>query len=302
MREEKNGQNGWSNLSKHLDTAYYLQDELGSPIRLLDEEGNMRETYGYDEFGQDLYRNQGQIQPFGYTGYQSDRIAETYYAQAREYRAELGRFAGVDIIKGFAASPYTLNEYGYCWGNPMVLVDTDGKFPLMITANIIVQTMYLYCIIIKDEHYGRNQNQEEYFSQYTDDEIIKMVELGEDGWKPAPDDQNAYHRFTSGEQGDEAAYNVKFLKEFSDGTSYEVVICQPEGYDDDYIVRDPKNAGTYNYCNPDSGVIGHWWNDVVPYWFFGNSIEDNLKWYERLFGSDFVKSPEPDYTDTCNGN
>ena len=107
MREEKNGQNGWSNLSNHLDTAYYLQDELGSPIRLLDEEGNMREAYGYDEFGQDLYRNPGQIQPFGYTGYQSDRIAETYYAQAREYRAELGRFAGVDIIKGFAAAPYT---------------------------------------------------------------------------------------------------------------------------------------------------------------------------------------------------
>ncbi len=132
MREEKNGQNGWSNLSKHPDTAYYLQDELGSPIRLLDEEGNMRETYGYDEFGQDLYRNQGQIQPFGYTGYQSDRIAGTYYAQAREYRAELGRFAGVDIIKGFAAAPYTLNEYGYCWGNPMVLVDLNGRSPKKI--------------------------------------------------------------------------------------------------------------------------------------------------------------------------
>ena len=138
MREEKNGQNGWSNLSKHPDTAYYLQDELGSPIRLLDEEGNMRETYGYDEFGQDLYRNQGQIQPFGYTGYQSDRIAETYYAQAREYRAELGRFAGVDIIKGFAAAPYTLNEYGYCWENPMVLVDLDGKFSRLISAGALV--------------------------------------------------------------------------------------------------------------------------------------------------------------------
>ena len=129
MREEKKGQNGWSNLSNHPDTSYYLQDELGSPIRLLDEEGNMRETYGYDEFGQDLYRNQGHIQPFGYTGYQSDRIADTYYAQAREYRAERGRFAGVDIIKGFAAAPYTLNEYGYCWGNPMVLVDLDGREP-----------------------------------------------------------------------------------------------------------------------------------------------------------------------------
>ena len=132
MREEKNGQNGWSNLSKHPDTAYYLQDELGSPIRLLDEEGNTRETYGYDEFGQDLYRNQGQIQPFGYTGYQSDRIAETYYAQAREYRAELGRFAGVDIIKGFAAAPYTLNEYGYCWNRPLRFKDIDGREPYVV--------------------------------------------------------------------------------------------------------------------------------------------------------------------------
>lgn len=137
MREEKNGQNDWSNLSDHPDNAYYLQDELGSPIRLLDEEGNMRETYGYDEFGQNLYRKQGQIQPFGYTGYQSDRIAGTYYAQAREYRAELGRFAGVDIIKGFAAAPYTLNEYGYCWGNPEKYVDNDGQLPTIVIGAII---------------------------------------------------------------------------------------------------------------------------------------------------------------------
>ena len=148
MREEKNGQNGWSNLSKHPDTAYYLQDELGSPIRLLDEEGNMRETYGYDEFGQDLYRNQGQIQPFGYTGYQSDRIAETYYAQAREYRAELGRFAGVDIIKGFAAAPYTLNEYGYCWGNPMVLMDLDGAWPKWIETATKVVTVTVAVVAV----------------------------------------------------------------------------------------------------------------------------------------------------------
>ena len=97
-------------------------------IRGLPEESGIY-TYGYDEFGQNLYRNQGQIQPFGYTGYQSDRIAETYYAQAREYRAELGRFAGVDIIKGFAAAPYTLNEYGYCYNMPLKYFDKSGNIP-----------------------------------------------------------------------------------------------------------------------------------------------------------------------------
>ena len=120
------------------ESCYYLQDELGSLIRLMDRNGELAESYGYDEFGQELYGNReetagrsmtGSIQPFGYTGYQYDKTAGTYYAQAREYRAELGRFAAVDTIKGSTAAPYTLNEYGYCWGNPMVLVDWNGAWP-----------------------------------------------------------------------------------------------------------------------------------------------------------------------------
>ena len=112
--------------------SYYLQDEMGSPIRLMDKDGDLKDSYGYDEFGQDLYGNQGVVQPFGYTGYQPERITGTYYAQAREYRPELGRFAAVDTIKGFTAAPYTLNEYGYCWNNPIGLIDTDGLLPRWI--------------------------------------------------------------------------------------------------------------------------------------------------------------------------
>ncbi len=109
--------------------SYYLQDEMGSPLRLMDKDGDLKDSYGYDEFGQDLYGNQGVVQPFGYTGYQPDRIAETYYAQAREYRPELGRFAAVDPLKGFTVAPYTLNEYGYCWNNPKKFVDLNGREP-----------------------------------------------------------------------------------------------------------------------------------------------------------------------------
>ena len=107
----------------------------------MDKNGELADSYGYDEFGQDLYWDReeaagssmtGSIQPFGYTGYQYDKTAGTYYAQAREYRAELGRFAAVDTIKGFAMVPYTLNEYGYCWNNPMILVDLDGEWPQWI--------------------------------------------------------------------------------------------------------------------------------------------------------------------------
>ena len=62
----------------------YLQDELGSTIRLLEQGGESQAVYGYDEFEEDAYNTQGQIQPFGYTGYRYDNVADTYFAQARE--------------------------------------------------------------------------------------------------------------------------------------------------------------------------------------------------------------------------
>ena len=113
---------------------YYLQDELGSPLRIEDSAGILKESYGYGAFGEDLYQNQGKIQPFGYTGYQRDEIAGTYYAQAREYLAENGRFAGQDLIVGFIEYPETLNRYGYCWDNPFKYVDYDGEFPTIIAG------------------------------------------------------------------------------------------------------------------------------------------------------------------------
>ena len=114
--------------------SFYLQDELGSPLRIEDETGRTRESYGYGAFGEDLYGNQGELQPFGYTGYQKDRVAGTYYAQAREYQPESGRFNSQDIIAGFIEQPITINRYGYCWGNPVKYVDLDGKLPTILVG------------------------------------------------------------------------------------------------------------------------------------------------------------------------
>ena len=111
------------------NTVVYLQDDLGSTIRIMELENEKEEIYGYSAFGEDLYKTQGNKQPFGYTGYRYDNISETYCAQAREYIPSIGRFAGEDLIKGYMASPYTMNSYGYCYGNPLRFVDRDGKKP-----------------------------------------------------------------------------------------------------------------------------------------------------------------------------
>ena len=113
----------------------YLQDELGSTIRLLEQGGECQAVYGYDEFGEDTYNTQGKMQPFGYTGYRYDNVADTYFAQAREYVPGVGRFAGEDWIKGSIEQPFSLNQYGYCLGNPFGLVDYDGKKPRAPLAN-----------------------------------------------------------------------------------------------------------------------------------------------------------------------
>lgn len=83
------------------------------------------------------YDRQGTGQPFGYTGYRYDGISGSYFAQAREYKPEAGRFTAEDVIKGNGAVPMTLNQYGYCWGNPLILVDNDGKNPLLLPLALL---------------------------------------------------------------------------------------------------------------------------------------------------------------------
>jgi RHS repeat-associated protein len=106
---------------------FYLLDELGSPLRFIRAGSGIVDSYSYDEFGNDLTGNQGIVQPFGYTGYRYDNVTGMHFAQAREYDSLIGRFSGVDIIKGNAFNPFTLNEYIYCLNNPGTYIDLDGK-------------------------------------------------------------------------------------------------------------------------------------------------------------------------------
>jgi RHS repeat-associated protein len=110
-------------------------------------------AYAFDDFGRNInpftgkvrnsrnnsaskhaYTTNGNIiQPFAFTGYQEDEVSGLKFAQARFYKAETGRFQSEDNVKGFINNPITLNHYGYCWNNPVVLVDNDGNLPRFIT-------------------------------------------------------------------------------------------------------------------------------------------------------------------------
>ena len=168
---------------------YYLQDETGSVLRILFDNGN-GDRYGYDEFGRDAqglegdvktkpsYDRQGEGQPFGYTGYRYDDVGGSYFAQAREYHSESGRFLAEDLARGSAIEPKTWNRYGYCWNNPVGFVDLNGRTPELPTLQLqpseeesIVPDI-LERLTIKE-----NESNLSYF--FDDDEIDNMKEIAQ---------------------------------------------------------------------------------------------------------------------------
>ena len=118
-------------------STYYLQDDHGSTMCMVDMQREIDALYAYDEFGMPVYKNEKYTQPLGYTGYQMDEISELYFAQARRYDSRTGRFVSEDLIKGFPEMPFTLNPYIYCWDRPEDFEDNDGEWPTVVIGALV---------------------------------------------------------------------------------------------------------------------------------------------------------------------
>jgi len=117
-------------ISSTNGTQTYLQDDLGSPLRLFDNIGAEHEAYGYDEFGVGYNTtSQSSIQPFSFTGYQHDNVTNMHYAQAREYSNKAGRFISEDFIH-LVSEP---NWYNYCNANPIKHIDLNGLYYITVS-------------------------------------------------------------------------------------------------------------------------------------------------------------------------
>ena len=250
-----------------------IRDRLGSPV-------------GMEEFG--TMTDAGVL---GFTGYMYDDISGTYFAQAREYMPEIGRFAGRDIVKGTVLEPVTLNNYHYCYSNPSRYVDWDGR------QAIVMGPIQIWHKIIAD-HYNRNVEQDEYIERRKrelggEQALIDEIQNPQSGWVRANPEDNQCHQYTFGEQGKEALYNVKYTKRKEDGIgSYEVIVCDFPEFDEkgraDYIVKDPINMGTANKSDPIKQAdekedwnfykrkyIDHGRLDFLPYLTLGNTGPEN---------------------------
>ena len=95
------------------------QDHLGSPVRLLGENGT-GDVLAFDEFGVVTIDSQKAANPFGFTGYQNDDISGMLFAQARYYDPRSSRMISEDPARSGQ------NWYTYCGNRPLRFVDPSG--------------------------------------------------------------------------------------------------------------------------------------------------------------------------------
>jgi len=119
---------------------YYVHDRLGSVRLVLNNVGDVNNTYTYNPFGEDLAAETTE-NPYKFTGQYYDSEINQYYLRARMYDPALMRFTGRDPVKGKYKEPLTLHQYLYCLNDPFNRIDPSGQsFADLLTS------AYGFCI------------------------------------------------------------------------------------------------------------------------------------------------------------
>jgi RHS repeat-associated protein len=108
-------------LQRNQKTYYYHQDEQLNTALITNRNGEIKNQYQYDAFGNDLEAIEELSNRIRYTGQQYDQQTEQYYLRARYYNPIVGRFIQEDVYQGDG-----LNLYIYCRNNPVVYYDPSG--------------------------------------------------------------------------------------------------------------------------------------------------------------------------------
>jgi RHS repeat-associated protein len=105
---------------------YYLYNGHKDVVQIVDSNGNLVNSYQYDEWGNILSRTEGIANSFKYAGEQHDDETGFYYLRARYYDPSVGRFINQDTYEGDITNPLSLNLYTYCHNSPLGCVDPSG--------------------------------------------------------------------------------------------------------------------------------------------------------------------------------
>lgn len=108
---------------------FYHTDHLGSSTFLSDANGFAYQFLLYLPFGETMVEQSAAAwrTPYKFTAKEQDGLTGLYYFGARYYDASLSIWHGVDPMAGKYQG---WSPYNYCLGNPIIMVDPDGRRPI----------------------------------------------------------------------------------------------------------------------------------------------------------------------------
>ena len=115
----------------HADSTYYyyIKDYQGNVRAVIDQNGDLREINNYYPYGGLMGAASAGIQPNKYGGKELDRQngIDWYDFEARYQDPMLPMFTTIDPL---AENTPGISPYAYCAGNPIRLIDINGRSPI----------------------------------------------------------------------------------------------------------------------------------------------------------------------------
>jgi RHS repeat-associated protein len=250
--------------STRSGTTYLGKDILGSVRTSTNDTGDLEDRYEYDAFGKPYKGDLNNGMNLGYTGKPYDSVTGMYNYGYRDYAPETARFTTVDPIRDGA------NWFAYVNNDPVNYIDSRG-----LLANDIKNAWER----AKENHFNKNagnhppQTIPNY--DYRNPPNSFVDEKGKT-WTLMDEKDDRFHEQGKSKDGIDPNNN-KYVSE--DG--HEEGVYDENGN----LVTDSVNQGTYNKSDPQTNPIGHFVNDIFPYWVWGNSEDDPTSWTDRIGGT-----------------
>ena len=128
------------------DTYYYILNQQGDVIRIVNSSGATVTDYTYNGWGEILKTDNkigdfGNLNPIRYRGYYYDSELNMYYLQSRHYDPVMKRMICADDESLTADSTLNNNNlFAYCDNNPVCKADIEGEIPAVVVGAIIGAT------------------------------------------------------------------------------------------------------------------------------------------------------------------
>ena len=122
-------------------TMYYFYNAHGDTVNLTDEVGDVSRSYSYDVFGRERNNMENDENPLRYAGQYYDESTGNYYMNSRYYDTVSGRFLSQDSFYGSDENVLSLNQYTYCYNDPIQYIDLSGNSVVSVSKTILKDSL-----------------------------------------------------------------------------------------------------------------------------------------------------------------